>query len=47
MTTRLMGFEELHYNVVAAQMSRGKSERAAAAAIAAVAATIGRLAMDV
>ena len=47
MTTRLMGFEALHYNVVAAQMSRGKSERAAAAAIAAVAATIGRLAMDV
>ena len=36
-----------NYNVVAAQMSRGKSERAAAAAIAAVAATIGRLAMDV
>ena len=34
MTTRLMGFEELHYNVVAAQMSRGKSERAAASAIA-------------
>lgn len=47
MTTRLLGFEELHYNVVAAQMSRGKSERAAAAAIAAVAATVGRLAMDV
>lgn len=47
MTTRLMGFEEMHYNVVAAQMSRGKSERAAAAAIAAVAATVGRLAMDV
>ena len=46
MTTRLLGFETLHYNVVAAQMSRGKSERAAAAAIAAVAATIGRLAMD-
>ena len=47
MTTRLLGFEALHYNVVAAQMSRGKSERAAANAIAAVAATIGRLAMDV
>ena len=47
MTTRLLGFEDLHYNVVAAQMSRGKSERAAAAAIAAVAATVGRLAMDV
>ena len=46
MTTRLMGFESLHYNVVAAQMSRGKSERAAAAAIAAVAATVGRMAMD-
>ena len=46
MTTRLMGFETLHYNVVAAQMSRGKSERAAAAAIAAVAATVGRMAMD-
>ena len=46
MTTRLMGFEELHYNVVAAQMRRGKSERAAAAAIAAVAATVGRMAMD-
>ena len=46
MTTRLMGFEELHYNVVAAQMSRGKSERAAASAIAAVAATVGRMAMD-
>ena len=45
-TTRLMGFESLHYNVVAAQMSRGKSERAAAAAIAAVAATVGRMAMD-
>ena len=47
MTTRLLGFEALHYNVVAAQMSRGKSERAAANAIAAVAATIGRLAMDI
>ena len=40
MTTHLLGFETLHYNVVAAQMSRGKSERAAAAAIA------GRMAMD-
>ena len=46
MTTRLMGFETMHYNVVAAQMSRGKSERAAANAIAAVAATVGRMAMD-
>ncbi len=46
MTTHLLGFETLHYNVVAEQMSRGKSERAAAAAIAAVAATVGRMAMD-
>ena len=46
MTTELMGFETMHYNVVAAQMSRGKSERAAATAIAAVAATVGRMAMD-
>lgn len=47
MTTRLLGFDAPHYNVVAAQMSRGKTERAAAAAIAAVASTLGRLAMDV
>ena len=46
MTTRLLHFEDLHYNVVAAQMSRGKSERAAANAMAAVAATVGRMAMD-
>ena len=47
MTTRLLGFADLNYNGVAAQMSRGKSERAAAAAVAAVAATLGRFAMDV
>ncbi|MBQ7856095.1 MAG: argininosuccinate lyase [Alistipes sp.] len=47
MTTRLLGFQTLHYNVVAAQMSRGKSERAAAYAIAGVASTLGRFAMDV
>lgn len=47
MTTRLMGFGTMHYNVVAAQMSRGKTERAAAMAIASVASTLGRLAMDV
>ncbi len=46
MTTELLGFETMHYNVVAAQMSRGKSERATANAIAAVAATVGRMAMD-
>ena len=47
MTTQLLGFETLHYNVVAAQMSRGKTERAASMAIAAIASTLGRFAMDV
>ena len=47
MTTELLNFSTLHYNVVAAQMSRGKTERAIAAALSAVAATVGRFAMDV
>ncbi len=47
MTTSLLGFDRPHYNVVAAQMSRGKTERAVAMAIAAVASTVGHLAMDV
>ena len=47
MTTRLLNFAMPHYNVVAAQMSRGKTERAVASAIAAVASTLGHLAMDV
>lgn len=47
MTTRLLNFADLHYNVVAAQMSRGKTERAAAMAISSVAFTLGRFAMDV
>ena len=47
MTTELLGFSTLHYNVVAAQMSRGKTERAIAAALSAIAATLGRFAMDV
>lgn len=47
MTTELLHFANPHYNVVAAQMSRGKTERAVAAAIAAVASTLGHLAMDV
>ncbi len=46
-TTRLLGFADLHYNVVAAQMSRGKTERAASMAIASIASTLGHLAMDV
>lgn len=47
MTTSLLGFATLNYNVVAAQMSRGKTERAAAYAIASVASTLGKFAMDV
>lgn len=47
MTTELLKFASPHYNVVAAQMSRGKTERAVASAIAAVASTLGHLAMDV
>lgn len=47
MTTELLRFDNPHYNVVAAQMSRGKTEKAVAAAIAAIASTLGHLAMDV
>ncbi len=47
MTTRLLAFESLHYNAIAAQMSRGKTERATACAINAVASTLARLAMDI
>lgn len=47
MTTSLLNFGTMHYNVVAAQMSRGKTERAAAYAIASIASTVGKLAMDV
>ncbi|MCX8018964.1 MAG: argininosuccinate lyase [Chitinophagaceae bacterium] len=47
MTTRLLGFETLHYNSVYAQMSRGKTERIVAQALAAVADTLARLSYDV
>ncbi len=47
MTTELLGFKTMHFNVVAAQMSRGKSERATAYAMAAVASTLAKFAMDV
>ncbi len=45
-TTQLLGFESLNYNVVYAQMSRGKSERIVAQALANVAATLGKFSMD-
>jgi argininosuccinate lyase len=46
MTTRLLGFDSPDYNVVYAQMGRGKTERIVAQALSAIAATVGRLAMD-
>ncbi len=46
MTTALLGFEELNYNVVYAQMGRGKTERVVASAMANIAATLSKLSMD-
>jgi argininosuccinate lyase len=46
MTTVLLGFEDLNYNVVYAQMGRGKTERIVASALANIAATLGKLSMD-
>ena len=45
-TTRTLGFEDLNYNSVAAQMSRGKSERAVAAALGSLASTLNKFAAD-
>ena len=47
LTTDLLGFEDLNYNVVYAMMGRGKAERSIAMGMAAVAATLGKFAMDV
>ena len=46
MTTDLLGFEDLNYNVVYAQMGRGKTERIVAQALSNIAATLAKLAMD-
>lgn len=46
MTTRLLGFDTLSFNVVYAQMGRGKTERILVQAMSSVAATLARLAMD-
>ena len=46
LTTRLLGFDDLNYNVVYAQMGRGKAERIVAQSLANVADTLGRLSMD-
>ncbi|GAB2976186.1 argininosuccinate lyase [Mucilaginibacter puniceus] len=46
MTTELLGFDSLNYNVVYAQMGRGKTERVIAQAISSIAATLAKMAMD-
>ena len=46
LTTTLLGFDDLNYNVVYAQMGRGKAERVVAQALANVADTLGKLSMD-
>ena len=46
LTTKLLGFSDLNYNVVYAQMGRGKAERIVAGALASVADTLSKLSMD-
>lgn len=46
LTTDLLGFDSMNYNVVYAQMGRGKMEKSVAFALASVAATISKLAFD-
>lgn len=46
LTTQLLGFDGLNYNVVYAQMGRGKTERIVASALSNVAATLSKLSMD-
>lgn len=47
LTTELLGFESLRYNVMHAMMSRGKLEKITAQAISSMAGTLSRLAMDI
>lgn len=46
LTTRILGFDSMNYNVVYAQMGRGKMERNVAFALASVAGTLAKLAFD-
>ncbi|MGF1532771.1 MAG: argininosuccinate lyase [Bernardetiaceae bacterium] len=45
-TTELLGFDALNYNVIYAQMGRGKTERILAQAMGSIAATLAKMAMD-
>jgi argininosuccinate lyase len=46
MTTKLLGFADLNYNVVYAQMGRGKTEKIVASALSNIASTLAKLSMD-
>ena len=46
-TTKEMGFETMKYNVVAAQMGRGKVEKATAYGMSSIASTLSKMAMDI
>lgn len=46
LTTQLLGFKEMHYNVINAQNSRGKTEKVLSFAMAGVAGTLNKLASD-
>jgi len=46
LTTQLLGFDSLNYNVVYAQMGRGKTERVIAQALSSISATLAKMAMD-
>jgi argininosuccinate lyase len=47
LTTELLGFDTMNYNVVYAQMTRGKSEKIVSSALASIASTLSRMAMDI
>lgn len=47
LTTQLLGFEDLHHNVINAQNSRGKTEKTIAFALSGIAGTLNKLAADV
>lgn len=47
MTTNLLGFDDLNYNVVYAQMGRGKTEKNVASALSSVAYTLSKMSMDI
>jgi argininosuccinate lyase len=47
MTTELLGFDQMNYNVVYAQMGRGKTEKNVSAALSSIASTLAKMSMDV